>query len=132
MFPVPGLVTIKSEHATGMLVSPSPTRKETSYSDQTQNFCKPLKKYSEVCPSNQVSATAITSTSDKKWRPFNCFFQLGRAKDLSAPLYRPPWYYAHRERLISLVTCARSPHNTSNESHKYIVVNTLKPLLKCN
>ena len=29
----------------------------------------------------------MTSASDEKWRPFNCFFQSGRAKDLSAPLY---------------------------------------------
>ena len=38
------------------------------------NLCKPLKKKSEGCPSNQVSAAAMTSTSEEKW-PFNCFFQ---------------------------------------------------------
>ena len=38
------------------------------------NFCKPLKKNSECCPSNQVSAAAMTSASEEKWRPFNCFF----------------------------------------------------------
>jgi len=38
------------------------------------NFCKPLKK-SEVCPSNHFSAAAMTSASDERWRPFNCFFQ---------------------------------------------------------
>jgi len=32
------------------------------------------KKNSEGYPSNQVSMTAMTSTSDEKWRPFNCFF----------------------------------------------------------
>jgi len=39
------------------------------------NFCKPLKKKktSEDCPSNQVSAVAMTSASDEKWWPFNCF-----------------------------------------------------------
>jgi len=37
-------------------------------------FCKPLKKNSEGCPSNQVSAAAMTYASDEKWRPFNCFF----------------------------------------------------------
>ena len=31
-------------------------------------------KNSEVCPSNQVSAASMTSASDEKWRPFNCFF----------------------------------------------------------
>jgi len=45
-------------------------------------------KNSEGCPSNQVSAAAMTSASDEKWRPFNCFFHSGRAKDLSAPLCR--------------------------------------------
>ena len=39
------------------------------------NFCKPLKKISEGCPFNQVSGAAITSASDEKWLPFNCFFQ---------------------------------------------------------
>jgi len=72
----------------------SPIRKETSYSDQTRDLLKILptklntllsqllellqatqKKSSEACPSNQVSAAAITSASDEKWRPFNCFFQ---------------------------------------------------------
>ena len=38
------------------------------------NFCKPLKKNSEGCPSNQVSAAAMISASDEKWQPFNCFF----------------------------------------------------------
>jgi len=39
------------------------------------------KSNSEGCPSNQVSAVAMTSASDEKWRAFNCFFQSGRAKD---------------------------------------------------
>jgi hypothetical protein len=30
------------------------------------NFCKPLKKNSEGCPSNQVSTAAMTSVSDEK------------------------------------------------------------------
>ena len=38
------------------------------------NVCKPLKKNSEGCPSNQVSAAAMTSASDEKWRHFNCLF----------------------------------------------------------
>ena len=37
------------------------------------NFCKPLKNNSEGCPSNQVSAAAMTSASDEEWRPFDCF-----------------------------------------------------------
>jgi len=39
------------------------------------NFYKPLKTNSEGCPSNQVSAAAMTSASEEKWRPFNCIFQ---------------------------------------------------------
>jgi hypothetical protein len=35
------------------------------------------KKKSESCPSNQVSAAAMTSASDEKWRPFNCFCRVG-------------------------------------------------------
>jgi len=38
------------------------------------NFCKPLINNSEGCPFNQVSAAAMISASDEKWRPFNCFF----------------------------------------------------------
>jgi len=30
----------------------------------------------------------MTSASEEKWRAFNFFFQSGRAKDLSAPLYK--------------------------------------------
>ena len=37
------------------------------------NVCKPLNKKSEGCPSNEVSAAAMTSASDVKWRPFNYF-----------------------------------------------------------
>ena len=37
------------------------------------NFCKPLKKKSEGCMSNQVSMAAMTSALEEKWRPFNCF-----------------------------------------------------------
>jgi len=36
------------------------------------NVCKLLKKRSEGCRSNQVSAAAMTSASDEKWRSFNC------------------------------------------------------------
>ena len=31
------------------------------------NFCKPLKKNSESCPSNQVSTAAMTSALNEKW-----------------------------------------------------------------
>ena len=38
------------------------------------NVCKTLKKNSERCPSNQVSAAEMISASDEKWRHSNCFF----------------------------------------------------------
>ena len=78
----------------------SPTRKETSYSEQTRDLFNILptklitllsqllqllkadqqkKKNSEGCQSNQVSAAAMTSTSDEKWRPFNFFFNPGNS-----------------------------------------------------
>ena len=38
------------------------------------NFCKPFKKNSEICPSRQISAAAMTTASDEKWRTFNRFF----------------------------------------------------------
>jgi len=52
----------------------SPTWKETGYSDQTLNFASHSKKYSESCPSNQVSAATVNSVSYEKRWPFNCLF----------------------------------------------------------
>ena len=43
------------------------------------NFCKPLRKNSEGCPSNQVSA------ADEKWRPFNCFSVQGTGGSPTGP-----------------------------------------------
>ena len=51
-------------------------RSSIQFLARCSNFCKPLKKInSEGCPSNQVSAAAMTSASDEKWRPFDCFFE---------------------------------------------------------
>ena len=44
------------------------------------NFCKPPNNNnnnSDGCLSNQVSAAAMTSASDEKWRTFNCFLVQG-------------------------------------------------------
>ena len=70
-----------------MLISPQPDQEGNKLQRPNFNFCKPLKKNSEGCPSNQVSVAAMTSALDEKWRLFTCFFQSGQAKDLSAPLY---------------------------------------------
>ena len=56
------------------LISPQPDQEGNKLQRPNSNFCKPLKKNSEGCPSNQVSAATMTSASDEKWRPFNCFF----------------------------------------------------------
>jgi len=52
-------------------------RSSIHFVDRCCNFCKPLKKNSEGCPSYQVSAAAMTSASDEKWRLFNGFFSPG-------------------------------------------------------
>ena len=44
-------------------------------------------KISEVCLPNQVSATAMTSASDEKWRPFNCFFSRVELRSYQRPLH---------------------------------------------
>ena len=72
------------------------TRKEICYRNQTLTFASHSKKKKlEVCPPKQVSAAAMTSASDEKWRPFHCLFQSGRAKDLSAPLYPVIIYHSY-------------------------------------
>jgi hypothetical protein len=60
--------------------------KETIYSSQALTSASHSKKEIEIYPSNQISAAAMISASDEKWRTFNCFLQAGRAKDLSALL----------------------------------------------
>jgi hypothetical protein len=64
----------------------SPTRKETRYSDQTLTFACHSKTFRSLsvqpglCGSNDLHIR-------QKMATFQLFFQLGRAKDLSAPLY---------------------------------------------
>ena len=48
------------------------------------NFCKPLKE-SKFCQSNQVSAAAMTSASEEKWRTFNCFSVQGKGISPTGP-----------------------------------------------
>ena len=44
------------------------------------NFCRPLRKNEDSSPSNQVSAAAVTSASEEKLRPFNCFFSVQKTR----------------------------------------------------
>ena len=67
----------KQATATTLLIySTYSQRSSVHFLDCYSNFCKPLKKISKGCPSNQVSAAAMTSAADEKWRPFNCFFSV--------------------------------------------------------
>ena len=59
---------------TRVLICPWPDQEGNKLQQPNSNFCKPLKNNSEGCPSNQVSAAAMTSALDEKWRPFSCFF----------------------------------------------------------
>ena len=52
-------------------------RSSIQFLTRCSNFCKPLKKNSEGCPSNQVSAAPMTFASDEKWWTFNCFISPG-------------------------------------------------------
>ena len=81
----------RSRPIMGCLWVLSPTRKESSYSDQTLTFTSHPPKNSEVCPSNRVSAAAMTSRVRLKMVTLQLFFQSVRAKDLSAPLYKQRW-----------------------------------------
>ena len=49
------------------------SRSSIHFLARCSNFCKPLKKKSESCLSNQVSAVAMTSASEETWRTFYCF-----------------------------------------------------------
>ena len=75
-----------------VLISLWPDQEGKKLQRPNSNFCKLLKKKNQkfFFPSNQFSAAAMTSASDEKWRTFICFFQSGRAKNLSAPLCRCP------------------------------------------
>jgi len=59
------------------IYSTYPPRNSIHFLDRCSKFCKPLKKNSNGCPSNQVSVAAMTCTLDQKWRSFNCFFSPG-------------------------------------------------------
>ena len=50
-------------------------RSSIQFLARCSNFCKPLKKKSEGCPSNQVSAATMTSASGEKWWLLIVFFQ---------------------------------------------------------
>jgi hypothetical protein len=58
----------------GELISPQPDQEGHKLQRPNSDFCKPFKKNAEGGPSNQVSVAAMTSTLDKKLRPFYCFF----------------------------------------------------------
>ena len=58
---------VQAATRTGVLISPQPNQEGNKLWRPNSDFCKPLKKNSESCPSNQVSVAALTSASDEKW-----------------------------------------------------------------
>ena len=62
---------------TGVLISPKPDQEGSKLQKPNSKSCKPLKNNFEGRPFNQVSAAAMTSASDEKWRPLNCFSRVG-------------------------------------------------------
>jgi len=57
-----------------VLISPYPDQEGNKLQRPNSNFCKPLKRKFRNLSVQQVSAAAMTSASDEKWRPFNFFF----------------------------------------------------------
>ena len=70
---------------TGVLINPQLDQEGNKLQRPNSNFCKPLRNNSEGCPSNQVSTAAMSSASDEKWRPYNCFFSQVRLKTYQHP-----------------------------------------------
>ena len=118
-----------NKHETTYIISDTPgcwwvlslTRKATSYSDQTLNFAShSKKKKSEDCPINQVSAAAINSASDEKWRPLNCFFSRVGLRTYQHPcIFMPVRIYNSCLCIISIVvwyvvTAVSDKHVTSH------------------
>ena len=86
---------------TGVLI---PDQEGNNLQRPNSSFCKPLKNISEGCPSNQVSTATMTSSSDQKWRTFNCFFSR-----VGLRTYRHP--YIHHElcegNFVAGVSCSQ-------------------------
>ena len=66
--------SIHGTYATRVLISPWPDQEGNKLQRPNSKFASHLKKKSEICPSKQVSASAMTSSSDEKWRPVSFFF----------------------------------------------------------
>ena len=98
-----------------------PGRKQAT--GPNSNFCKPLKKKnSEGCPSNQISAAAMTSASDEKLGPFNCFFSRVGLRTFQHPLLaysmeQSPWEANRFEASQEISRILWNP-NVHYRSHK--------------
>ena len=70
------------------------------------------KKNSEGCPSNQVSMAAVTSTSNEKWRRFNCFFSRVGLRTYQHPCILKNFIALAREEVLhfhfSCIRCMNS------------------------
>ena len=58
---------------TGVLISPQPDQERNMLQRPNSDFCKPLKKKKSEFPI-RPPRQQMTSASDEKWRPYNCFF----------------------------------------------------------
>ena len=80
------------------------------------------KKKSEVCPSNQVSTAAMTSTSDEKWWPFNCFFSR-----VGLRTYQHPCNKSAAIMLCYVSSCVQcwavsSPQSIPHREHSHLLI----------
>ena len=114
-----------------MLLIPWPDQKGYKLQRPNSNFRKPLKKKNQkvvrltssssndlrvgratqkTLKKNQKVVHLTSSSSNdlrvgRKMATFQLFFQSGRAKDLSAPLYLPVYMASHFSRFESLILC---------------------------
>ena len=65
-----------------------PGRKHAT-ATKTLTFASHSKRNPDRCPSNQVCAAAMTSASDEKWGPFNCFFSRVGLRTYQHPCTKP-------------------------------------------
>ena len=76
---------VKINICTGVLISPWPDLEGSKLQRPNSTFCKPLKNNSEGFPSNQVSAAAMTSASDKNGDLSIVFFSRVELKTYQHP-----------------------------------------------
>ena len=72
---------------TGVLISPQPDQERNKLQQPNSNICKPLKKKFRKLSVQPDLHSSNYLHIGRKMATFQLFSQLGRAKDLSEPLY---------------------------------------------